>query len=140
MNSNGFVLKHNIICVESNSNTYSLFKLFIVILFLLQLRISPRKKDVLIDSLLVLVRTGTSLKVKKLYKEGMTRLMKQELKRKVKKMKRRLNRFYYLVVMMMRLLIHIHILHIYFQVLLLTVNVQRSSRILSFSLTAIICF
>ena len=125
---------------ESKSGIYIFLSIVYCNPFLLQLRISPRKKDVLIDCLLDLARTGTSLKVKKMYEEGMLRLMKQELKKKVKKMKRRLNRFYYLVVMMMRLSIHIHILHIYFQELLLTVNVQRSSRILSFSLTAIICF
>ena len=122
------------------SNIHFFFQLFIIIYLYYSYGFLLEKKHVLIDYLLDLARTGTSLKVKKMYKEGMLRLMKQELKRKVKKMKRRLNRFYYVVEIMMRLLIHIHILHIYFQVLLLTVNVQRSSRILSFSLTTIICF
>ena len=70
MNSNGFVLKHNITCVESNSNTYSLFKLFIVILFLLQLRISPRKKRCPNRLSFGFGPYQKFFKVKKMYKEA----------------------------------------------------------------------
>ena len=78
------------------------------------------------------------MKIKKMYKEVMMRPMSQEQRRKVKKVKKRLNCFDHVVVVMIRLSINISSLHACFQVLLLTVNMQKSSNSMSFYLIAIV--